>query len=269
MCIQAAILRIQASPMCIQALSCASSRRPPRPSSSSRFVLVNAPSLTATSFQPPLLLPPPSLAQGRSGDHERVTQLLTGGCSINTADHDGRTCLHEAASYGNRQVVAVLLESGADVNITDRLGRTPLAECIKEGHGLASGLHLLLEAKGQLLWSEEKASSELCDLARRGDLGTMQLLLKGGCDANAAGCDKRTCLHLAASEGNLTVAEALCKHAGIDVNCKDRWNNTPLSDAVGHKHEKVASLLHSHGARMSYEPEIMSRRQHVHIKCQL
>ena len=151
MCIQAAILRIQTSPMCIQALSCASSRRPPRPSSSSRFVPVNAPSLTATSFQPPLLLLPPSLAQGRSGDHERVTQLLTGGCSINTADHDGRTCLHEAAAYGNRQVVAVLLESGADVNITDRLGRTPLAECIKEGHSLASGLRLLLASSMRLL----------------------------------------------------------------------------------------------------------------------
>ena len=114
-------------------------------------------------------------------------------------------------------------------------------------------IKFLREQGGELKWDEGKESSELCELARAGDLERVKLLLncgcsanaadydrcasmllKGGCDANAAGCDKRTCLHLAASEGNLTVAEALCKHAGIDVNCKDRWNNTPLSDAVGH-----------------------------------
>ena len=67
-------------------------------------------------------------------------------------------------------------------------------------------------------------------------------------------------MHLAASEGNLSVVQLLCARAAIEVNCADRWGNTPLSDAVGQKHDKMAALLHGHGGRMSYAPELMSLR---------
>ena len=49
----------------------------------------------------------------------------------------------------------------------------------------------------------------------------MRLLLTGGCDPNAADYDKRTCLHLAASTGNLHIVEKLVEY-NADVNYQDR-----------------------------------------------
>ena len=42
-----------------------------------------------------------------------------------------------------------------------------------------------------------------CELARQGDVDRIKLLLLAGCNVNAADYDKRTCLHLAASEGKV------------------------------------------------------------------
>ena len=185
----------------------------------------------------------------RQGDKERVLQLLQGGCPANSADYDGRTAIHLAAAFNNMQALKVLLEAGANPNSTDRWGRTPLADCVKEGH--AEVAHALIEAGGQLLWDENTSSGELCELARGGDIEKIKLLLAGSCDPNAADYDKRTCLHLAASGGNLTVAEALCKHPKIDVNAKDRWDGTALADAVRCLHPPPALVLHEYHSTTS------------------
>ena len=58
------------------------------------------------------------------------------------------------------------------------------------------------------------------------------MLIAGGCDPNAADYDKRTCLHLAASEGNLAAAELLCGDSQTDINRKDRWGGTALGDGT-------------------------------------
>ena len=79
-----------------------------------------------------------------------------------------------------------------------------------------------VDGGGLLELSESEASSMLCELARDGDIERVRLLLEGGAEVNAADYDRRTCLHLAASEGNLSVVQLLCAHAAIEVNCADR-----------------------------------------------
>ena len=193
-----------------------------------------------------------------AGDIDRVRQLLQGSCDPNACDDNKRTCLHLASSLGNTKVVEVLIEYGANVNQKDRSGRPPLADAINSGHRELA--LLIINHDGRLDYDEATASGELCEMARLGDLEKIRLLLQGGCDPNAADYDKRTCLHLAASEGNLTVAETLCAHEATDLNVKDRWDGTPLGDAVREGHDKVARLLHARGAQMAYEPEITSLR---------
>ena len=46
------------------------------------------------------------------------------------------------------------------------------------------------------------------------------------------------------------VVEFLISVSG-DINAKDRWQGTPLLDAVNNKHSVVASLLRMHGAKLS------------------
>ena len=71
----------------------------------------------------------------RQGDVKSVKMLLESGLSANVADYDGRTCLHLAASTGNRNVVEALLsDKSVDVNFKDRWGGTALADAVREGH---------------------------------------------------------------------------------------------------------------------------------------
>lgn len=80
--------------------------------------------------------------------------------------------------------------------------------------------------------SEVQTSGELCEMARRGKIERVMLLIQGKCDLNAADYDRRTCMHLAASEGNLHVINALVE-SGADLNAKDRWGGTALVSAAG------------------------------------
>ena len=64
--------------------------------------------------------------------------------------------------------------------------------------------------------------------------------------------DKRTALHLAASEGNRRLCEFLLD-SGASVNCRDRWNGTPLSDAMREGHLVVAHLLMARGGELGWD----------------
>lgn len=52
----------------------------------------------------------------------------------------------------------------------------------------------------------------------------------------ASDYDKRTVLHVAAREGSLDIAELLLKEAPGIVDSVDRWNHSPMFEAVMGKH---------------------------------
>ena len=90
---------------------------------------------------------------------------------------------------------------------------------------------LLRGRGGELGYDEVAASAELCELAKRGSLDLLKVLLDCGCPVNAIDYDARTCLHLAASTGNLAICEALLA-SGAEINAADRWGGTPLRDVM-------------------------------------
>ena len=144
-----------------------------------------------------------------------------------------------------------LLDNGASINCVDRWKGTPLSDALREGHTAVA--QYLLGRGGKLSWDANRASAELCELARRGDISGLALLLRAGIDVNAADYDKRTALHLAASEGNLAVVQALLARADIAIGCKDRWGGTPLLDAVREGHKVIARELRGAGAALGLD----------------
>eukprot|EP00559_Dactyliosolen_fragilissimus_P003031 CAMPEP_0184865056 /NCGR_PEP_ID=MMETSP0580-20130426/16828_1 /TAXON_ID=1118495 /ORGANISM="Dactyliosolen fragilissimus" /LENGTH=666 /DNA_ID=CAMNT_0027364075 /DNA_START=29 /DNA_END=2029 /DNA_ORIENTATION=- len=57
--------------------------------------------------------------------------------------------------------------------------------------------------------------------------------------------DRRTALHVAASEGNLSTVTLLVDTYKAPVNRSDRWGGSPLDDAHRHRHVEVAKFLRS------------------------
>jgi ankyrin repeat protein len=110
----------------------------------------------------------------------------------------------------------------------------------------------ILNAGGVLNYDESTAAGELCELVRSGDADRLQLLIECGCKVNAADYDDRRCAHLAASVGNKTVM-VLLFDASADLNCKDRWDGTPLSDAIRHGHLDLAEELIMRGGRLTMD----------------
>ena len=91
----------------------------------------------------------------------------------------------------------------------------------------------------------------------------MRLMLACGVNTNAADYDRRTCLHLAASEGSAHIVEALLS-GGADVNCVDRWGGTPLRDALRHGHSNVMTMLIGAGGKL-----LMEMSELAHQMCSL
>ena len=55
--------------------------------------------------------------------------------------------------------------------------------------------------------------------------------------------DGRTALHLAAAEGHARCVRFLLDVCRVNHDCKDRWGQTPLSEAIQFKHIQVAAIL--------------------------
>lgn len=58
--------------------------------------------------------------------------------------------------------------------------------------------------------------------------------------------DRRTALHVAASEGHLDIVRLLV-HRGARINRSDRWGGSPLDDAHRHRQTEVATYLRQKG----------------------
>jgi hypothetical protein len=58
--------------------------------------------------------------------------------------------------------------------------------------------------------------------------------------------DRRTALHVAASEGHMPICKYLVSH-GAKINRSDRWGGSPLDDATRHRHKDVIAYLRSLG----------------------
>jgi ankyrin repeat protein len=186
----------------------------------------------------------------RKGSIDMLKLLVEVGADINSTDYDQRTCLHLAASEGNGPVVEYLLSAGATPNAKDRWGGTPLRDAVRHNHGHVTTT--LRAMGGVLAYSEVEASAELCELARRGSLELLRQQVLNGVAVDAADYDKRTCLHLAASEGNLPICELLVGF-NADINARDRWGGTPLRDAAREGHAAVARSLHARGGELGLD----------------
>lgn len=113
---------------------------------------------------------------------------------------------------------------------------------------LAVGAFLLpVHALGQAVPVKATGQSELVAAVKAKDGPGVSKLLRAGINPDCRDADGRTPLHIASSEGDLTVATLLLA-AGADVNAKDAAGLTPLHKAAAAGSRQVANVLLASGA---------------------
>jgi len=97
---------------------------------------------------------------------------------------------------------------------------------------------------------EDSHIVRLCDAAAGGDVVAVQNLVKvNALDVNKGDYDGRRALHLASCEGHVQVIELLIA-LNADVNVQDRFQGTPLQDALRHNQAQAGACLRMHGAKL-------------------
>ncbi|XP_055524544.1 L-asparaginase [Wyeomyia smithii] len=83
-----------------------------------------------------------------------------------------------------------------------------------------------------------------------GDVSKLSNLKGYGADLSVENYDRRTALHVACCEGNFDVVQYLLQH-GVAVHVRDRYDHTPLMDAILHDHHQIIGLLVKCGAHLT------------------
>ncbi|XP_023739382.1 protein VAPYRIN [Lactuca sativa] len=170
--------------------------------------------------------------EGRRRDCARL--LLTSGAETNICNGNGdETPLHIAAALGDDNMVKLLLQKGANKNIINRFKKTAYDVANEHGH--------------TRLFSVLGLGDTLCMAATKGDIRTVNKLLKGGVAINGEDQNGWTVLHRASFMGRTDVVRVLIKN-GVDIDARDEYGYTALHCAVESGHVDVLELLVKRGA---------------------
>eukprot|EP01065_Artemidia_motanka_P034998 TRINITY_DN42965_c0_g1_i1.p1 TRINITY_DN42965_c0_g1~~TRINITY_DN42965_c0_g1_i1.p1 ORF type:complete len:1568 (+),score=432.02 TRINITY_DN42965_c0_g1_i1:81-4784(+) len=159
-----------------------------------------------------------------SGHDEEESRKL-----VSLSDYDGRTGLHLAASVGNVPAIEFLAARGAPLSSLDNLGTSPLSCAAWGGHDDA--VRVLTQLGAKLNLDPYRAAIDMCRLVSAHDDRRLALLLSGGQDPNVWDYDRRTPLHIAASNGSDVMVKLLVAH-GASTQLKDCRGQTALDEAA-------------------------------------
>ena len=127
-------------------------------------------------------------------------------------------------------------------------GRTPLFIAAENGH---TDIVRALITDGKAMVDKARTNygaTPLFIAAQNGRTETVKVLLAAGAKVDSGDYDKRTAIHLAASEGLLDVVICLVEELNADASPVDRWGGTPLDDAL-----RTSALVLEEEAQISYD----------------
>ncbi len=92
------------------------------------------------------------------------------------------------------------------------------------------------------------------------------ILIDAGADLNQRFPGKRSPLHHAACNGNLTIVEHLIE-AGTSLDAQDRYGLTPIFHAIRNGHLRVTEILIKAGASLDIQDDLGYRPLHMAVRC--
>eukprot|EP00298_Acanthocystis_sp_HF-20_P011427 c19389_g2_i2.p1 GENE.c19389_g2_i2~~c19389_g2_i2.p1 ORF type:complete len:306 (-),score=157.98 c19389_g2_i2:235-1152(-) len=195
------------------------------------------------------------ISAAHANDVEMLGRLLSAHSDPNICGYDHRTALHVAAGEGHIQVVKFLVEHGASVNVLDRHGMSPIEEAENRHH---DEIFEYLRNHGAVVYQKlDLRVSKLIFAASEGNLELTRELVACGVDVNQGDWDRRTALHLACVQNHFEVVKYLLS-VGANPNTKDRWGNTPKSEATKDVFDYIQTFLREKNGGVASEIENFS-----------
>jgi ankyrin repeat protein len=182
----------------------------------------------------------------RSNDEGDVIPGPPGGVVTNEKERSVHNSAHSGSSTGStkRSLIARVLGGSRRKHPT---GTDELQISNTEHRMAGTGI---LASRADLALSPEEFSAG-CSLLQRAALndqaGMEELLKARPAHVNFRDYDRRTALHVAASEGHLAICQFLIER-GARINRSDRWGGSPLDDAHRHRHTDIIRYLREKGA---------------------
>ena len=179
----------------------------------------------------------------RSGNLQRLRQLLADTSQVSLRGERHRTPLHVAAEACQAESVRLLAEAGADRNVLDDQGRLSLAlgeHCQDAGVRAAIRRYL----KPPVGATEPNA---LQYAVSRGQAVIVSMLLTLSLDVNALDPNGDRALDIACLKGDSDIARILLNR-GADPNLRNKTGATPLHDAALKGKRDIVELLLAQGA---------------------
>ena len=216
----------------------------------------------------------------RTGDVEKVKELIASGADVDSLVTGEHTPLMFAVYYGHYEVAKILIDAGADVNAAHSIDHTVLYHALESNQLSTEVIQLLVDEgvnmnPSPLFWAiryagaksetpeimtmlieagaDVNAQSEtgitaLIAAALRGSNQLVDILLRSGAEINATQESTGRTVLACAVEWEHTETVRLLIEAGADLEIADKQGNTPLMTAKSKGSEEIIELLIEAGA---------------------
>ncbi|WP_435017421.1 ankyrin repeat domain-containing protein [Tundrisphaera sp. TA3] len=186
-------------------------------------------------------------AAAKSGDMEKIVDLIDSGVDINAGDPINITALLHATQFGHHDLMRLLIERGASLEPANTKCYTALTAAIQRARPW-SGSGLPPDPVPLQILHEAGVRYRLYDAVLIDDVPLARQRLEAGADPNfAEGSYDGPVLLIAARHGHREMVDLLLDH-GADTEGMDDLGNRPLTDAAGRGHIEVVRRLLSGGA---------------------
>jgi len=166
------------------------------------------------------------------GDFTAMRSMIRAGARCNMPDRRGQTAVHTCVESGSLDVLAVLLKEAkhAALDLKDVDGLTPLLLAVHLGHHSQAGLLLRRGADATVTTPDGLSALHLA--TKMANMECIRALVNANKESFFLFDEHgRTATHLAATEGNSVVLDALLA-AGAEKEILDESGRTPLHWAV-------------------------------------
>ncbi|XP_069509848.1 serine/threonine-protein phosphatase 6 regulatory ankyrin repeat subunit C isoform X3 [Ambystoma mexicanum] len=192
--------------------------------------------------------------------------LVNNGADVNFQSKEGKSPLHMAAIHGRFTRSQILIQNGGEIDCADKYGNTPLHVAARYGHELlistlmtngADTARRGIQGMFPLHLAVLFGFSDCCrKLLSSGQLYSIvsslsnEHVLSAGFDINTPDNLGRTCLHAAASGGNVECLNLLLS-SGADLRRRDKFGRTPLHYAAANGSYQCTVTLVTAGASIN------------------